>query len=554
MKKWWKESVFYQIYPKSFKDSNQDGVGDLRGIISKLDYLEDLGIDVIWISPFFESPMVDNGYDISNYYKVDPIFGNNADLEELIAEAKKRKIKLIFDLVVNHCSDQHEWFQKAITDPNSEERDYFVIKKKEEITNWRAIFGGNSWTPLPGSEEDYYFHVFAKEQPDLNWENPKLRKKIYEMINYWLDKGVAGFRVDAISYLKKNQEFPNFEPDGLDGLAHVDKGSINQPGINAFLSELRKETFDKYDCVTVGEAFGVPFEDLGIYVGDQGCFSMIFEFSYDHPSVPKGGDWHEYQAWTVDEWKQQIFEAQAQIAKIGWSPSHIENHDSPRALNKFIEKVDQGYGSATMLATLYFYLRSSPFIYQGQEIGMTNVDYESIDVFDDLSTHDHFQRALAYGHEEAKAFELISPRSRDNARSPMQWNNEQYAGFSTVEPWLPVKKDYPEINVAKELKTENSILNFYKKMIRLRKETMYQETLVYGEFKPLFETISNLVAYERVTDNQKIWVLNNFQNVPLEVELTKNYEVLLSNFEVFETQGLFKLQPYQSLVLKINDK
>ena len=555
MKTWWKESVFYQIYPKSYKDSNGDGVGDLRGIISKLDYLEELGIDVIWISPFFESPMVDNGYDISNYYKVDPIFGTNEDLEELIEEAKKRNIKIIFDLVVNHCSDQHEWFQKAISDPNAKERDYFIIKKKEEITNWRAIFGGSSWSPLPNSEDEYYFHVFAKEQPDLNWENPELRQKIYEMINYWLDKGIGGFRVDAISYLKKNQEFPNLASDGVDGLAHVDKGSINQIGINDFLSELRRETFDKYDCVTVGEAFGVPFEDLGIYVGDDGCFSMIFEFSYDHPSVPKGGNWYEYQDWHVDEWKEQIFEAQSQIAKIGWSPSHIENHDSPRSLNKFIEEKERGYASATMLATLYFHLRSSPFIYQGQEIGMTNVDYETIDTFDDLSTHDHYQRALDNGYSEEEAFRLITPRSRDNSRSPMQWNDEKNSGFSDMTPWLPVNGNYQEVNVEKEKAKETSIYRYYQKMIALRKNDCYRDTLVYGVFKPLMAEVTNLVAYERVAENQRIWVLNNFQTAETVVTIPKGAKVLLSNLDLCfnEIKDELVLAGYQSVVLEIRE-
>ncbi|WP_066196200.1 glycoside hydrolase family 13 protein [Gracilibacillus timonensis] len=551
---WWKEDIVYQIYPKSFKDSNNDGIGDIKGIIEKLDYLEDLGINTIWICPFFQSPMIDNGYDISNYYQVDPMFGTNEDLYELIDQAKKKNIKILFDLVVNHCSDQHEWFQKAIAEPNSKERNYFIIKKKEEITNWRAIFGGNSWSPLPNSnDEEYYFHVFSKEQPDLNWENPELRKEIYKMINFWLDKGIKGFRVDAITYIKKNQQFPNFAPDGLDGLAHVDKGSINQPGIESFLKEMKTETFDKYDCMTVGEAVGVPYKDLEQYVGDGGCFSMIFEFSYDNPSMPSQGNWYDYKQWTVDEWKQKIYKAQKHISKIGWSPTHIENHDSPRSINKFLHP-DQICGhSVKMLATIFFYLRSTPFIYQGQELGMSNVHFNSIDDYDDISTHDHFQRALNAGFKEEEALRLISPRSRDNARTPMQWSNSKYAGFSEVTPWLKVNSNYQNVNVDQQLNDPKSILNYYKKMIELRKQKKYCSVLVYGEFSPLFENMKNIVAYQRTNNEQTIYIINNFQSEYCEIEVEMPFKVLLNNYTdiTVSSQRLIYLKPFQSLVLDI---
>lgn len=555
-KEWWKEAVCYQIYPKSFYDSNHDGIGDIRGIINKLDYLSDLGVNIIWISPFFKSPMVDNGYDISDYYSVDPIFGTNEDLEELIEKAKKVGIKLLFDLVVNHCSDQHEWFQKAIFDPNCKERDYFVIRKKDQITNWRSIFGGSVWDKLPGSDDEYYMHVFAKEQPDLNWENPELRQEIYKMINYWLDKGIGGFRVDAIVYLKKNQDFPDFPSDGADGLASVNLGSQNQPGIDKFLTELRQETFDKYDCMTVGEAFGVPFEQLPEYSGDNGYFSMIFDFSYDVPDSNNDKPWYIKNAWTVDEWKEKVFKSQKMIQKFGiWSPNHLENHDSQRSVSRFFDRKEINYENTTMLGALDFFLRGTPFIYQGQELGMKHATIDDISKFDDIQTIDQYQVALKAGYSKDEALKAVLHRSRDNSRTPMQWDESEYAGFSTVSPWLPVNSDYKLFNVDSESRIENSVLNFYKKMIAIRQASEYQNTLVYGEMVPLYVSETNIVAYERKTSQQKLVIVCNFQNKKAQLpilEATNEMKIILSNVNNKSiNKDAIHLLPYQFTLFEV---
>lgn len=552
---WWKDAIVYQIYIRSFKDSNGDGIGDIPGIIEKLDYLADLGVDVLWITPFYQSPMIDNGYDISDYYQVDPMYGKNEDLDRLISEANKRGMKILLDLVVNHCSYQHAWFQKAIEDPTSAERDYFVIKKQAERTNWRSIFGGSVWDPLPHSKQDeYYMHVFTKEQPDLNWENPHLRKQIYQMMRYWLDKGIAGFRVDAISYIKKNQSFPNFPADGPDGLSHVNYGSNNQPGIDLFFQEMRRETFDQYDCMTVGEATDVPFTDLHKYVGETGCFSMIFEFSYDNPSMPELGNWYDYQPWSVDEWKEKIYAAQKVISQIGWSPTHIENHDSPRAVNKFLKDEDISPVSIKMLATIYFFLRGTPFIFQGQELGMSNVNYPALEDYDDVSTHDHYQRAVKAGYSPAEALALIAPRSRDNARTPMQWTNENQAGFTTGEPWLRVNPNYSTINVADEVADEDSVFHYYKRMIRLRKSSAYKDVLGRGTFVPVLQDVTNLVAYERKNEKQTILLLNNFQSTDRSIALPSNFKLLLNNYAelTINSAQQLVLKPFQSVILALD--
>lgn len=558
-KKWWKEAVAYQIYPKSFYDSNDDGIGDLRGIIAKLDYLVDLGINIIWISPFFKSPMVDNGYDISDYYSVDPIFGSNADLEELIESANQRGIKLLFDLVVNHCSDQHEWFQKAIADPNSKERDYFVIRKGNQLTNWRSIFGGSVWSKLPGSEDEYYMHVFAKEQPDLNWENPELRQEIYKMINYWLDKGIGGFRVDAIVYLKKNQAFPDFPSDGPDGLASVNLGSQNQEGIGEFLTELKEATFQKYDCVTVGEAFGVPLAQLPEYSGENGYFSMIFDFSYDVPDGTNGEPWYVKRSWTVKEWKQKIYNSQKLLAEFSvWSPNHLENHDSARVVNRFFEADQINFASTTMIGALDFFLRGTPFIYQGQELGMKNATIKSPSVFDDIQTKDQYQVALEAGYTTSEALQAVLHRSRDNARTPMQWSDEIYAGFSSAQPWLPINDDYQEYNVAIEQNDTNSVLNFYRKMIEIRQKSIYREILIYGELTPIYQDIDNIVAYDRHLDDRRVRVICNFQNEAIELKKyhqNEKYQLILSN-DAHSTnhEQLIQLNPYQVILVEVTEK
>ncbi|NMM95188.1 alpha-glucosidase [Bifidobacterium sp. DSM 109957] len=591
MRDWKKETTVYQVYPKSFYDANSDGIGDIAGITAKLDYLAWLGVTTIWISPFFKSPMVDNGYDISDYYSVDPMFGSNEDLDELIAEAKSRGMRVLFDLVVNHCSDQHEWFRKACTDPNAPERDYFVIRRKDQLTNWRSVFGGSVWSPLPGSDDEYYMHVFAKEQPDLNWENPALRHEIYKMMNHWLDKGIGGFRVDAITYIKKNQDFPDFPADGPDGLAAVERGSCNQPGIEKFLSEMRRETFDRYDCMTVAEATDVPFSQLPMYSGTDGFFSMIFEFSYQDPYVDKTKpEWYRPKQWSVEEYKNLIFTAQEQQQKLGvWSPTHLECHDSPRALTRLMRNADVSGASddpavrrmqATMLATMFFFLRGTPFIYQGQELGVRNTTMSSIDQFDDIFTHDQYQVALRAGVDEREAFDAVAFRSRDNARTPMPWSDASNAGFFTDvdgehTSWLPVNNDYRTVNVSAERTDEHSTLSFYRAMVALRSTSSYRDVAIYGDCVPVYRDVRNVIAYDRhlivdacgstdaaflddgrIRDEQTIRVICNFQETPCEIALDESMrdaQVLLANSgrRNVDDGGVLRLEPFEAMVIAL---
>ncbi|MDT7512599.1 alpha-glucosidase [Bifidobacterium sp. H1HS10N] len=561
---WWKECIFYQVYPKSFQDSNGDGKGDLRGIIKRLDYLAWLGIKGLWLSPIFRSPMVDNGYDVSDYYSVDPIFGDNDDLDELIAEAGKRGIRIILDLVVNHCSNKHPWFQRACADPLSEERGYFIIRKKDQLTNWRSNFGGSVWSPMPGSPDDYYMHVFAKEQPDLNWENPLLRHKIYRMINYWLDKGIAGFRIDAITYLKKDQAFPILPPDGHDGLVAVTKAANNQPGIEVFLKEMREETFDRHPgCVTVAEASDVPFNQLPEYSGPDGFFSMIFEFSYQDPYVdPVHPEWFRPKSWDVEEYKQKIQDAQVQQQKLGvWSPTHLENHDSPRALTRLMANKQVGGVSAdsqmrrrqaTMLAAMYFFLRGTPFIYQGQELGMSNSTLTKIEQFNDIMTRDQYQEAIQQGLDPQDAFDKVAFRSRDNSRTPMQWNKGKNAGFSPSEPWLPVNSDFQMINVQEESDDKKSVLSFYRAMIGLRSNPIYCKTLVYGTSKPAYADKTNVIAYDRSYNGQIIRVVCNFQYGQSHLGKTSGLsdgDILMTNLGRENLNGDVILGPFEALVV-----
>lgn len=581
---WKRETTVYQIYPKSFYDASGDGVGDIKGITQQLDYLQWLGIGTIWISPFFKSPMVDNGYDIADYYSVDPMFGTNEDLDELIAQARLRGIRILLDAVINHCSDQHIWFQKACSDPTAEERDYFIIRKKDQLTNWRSVFGGSVWSPLPGNPDEYYMHVFAKEQPDLNWENPKLRHEIYRMINHWLDKGVSGFRVDAITYIKKNQEFPDFPADGPDGLCAVNLGSSNQPGISDFLMEMRHETFDRFDCMTVAEASDVEFDQLQSYAGDNGAFSMIFEFSYQDPYVDiRHPQWCHPKAWSVEDYKRQIFTAQNQQQHFDtWSPTHLENHDTPRSLTRLMKNSDvDGLSGdpliqrkqATMLATMFFFLRGTPFIYQGQELGMTNASLHSIDEFDDIFTKDQYQVALQEGLTASEALASSAFRSRDNARTPMQWTSGKHAGFSSspdAQPWLPVHSDYSTTNVATEKTDPDSILNWYRSMIALRGDPLYRSALVYGTCDPVLEETRNVIAYDRCDAQDTIRVICNFQNESQTVRLEgkKKISILLSNVkrttigigtgesagtnpEMGTDTAILTLEPFEALVVRL---
>ncbi|MFQ8939818.1 MAG: alpha-glucosidase [Agathobacter rectalis] len=530
-KKWWHDKVAYQIYPKSFCDTNGDGIGDLRGIISKLDYLKELGVDIIWLSPIYKSPFVDQGYDISDYYAIAEEFGTMEEFDELLAEAKKRDMYLIMDLVVNHCSDKHEWFQKALADPDGPYADYFYFRKGKNgnpPSNYRSYFGGNCWEPVPGSDK-YYFHMFAKEQPDLNWENPKLREEIYRMINWWLDKGLAGFRIDAIINIKKDLAFPDMEPDGDDGLASCWRMVENVEGVDELLEDLKNHTFAKKDAFTVGEVFNIGVEDLPDFIGENGHFSTIFDFSAHMLSDGEHG-WYDAPPISFDAWKKAITDSQMRVQNVGFEANIIENHDEPRGVSRFLPDYAQNADGAKMLGTVSVLLRGIPFIYQGQEIGMQNARWNSVDEFDDISTKDQYRMAREAGLSDAEALAVCSTMSRDNARTPMQWKDAPQAGFTSGTPWLKVNDNYPVINVEKEEGQLDSVLHYYRKLIALRKSGEYRELFTYGKFEPAYENADHVMAYYRILQGRRVLVAANFGTDTIELDWeVPAKKVLLSN-------------------------
>ena len=531
IKKWWHDKVAYQIYPKSFLDTNGDGIGDLRGIISKLDYLKKLGIDIIWLSPIYKSPFVDQGYDISDYYAIAEEFGTMKEFDELLSEAKKRDMYIIMDLVINHCSDQHEWFQKALADPDGEYADYFYFRKGRNgnpPSNLRSYFGGSCWEPVPGTDK-YYLHMFAKEQPDLNWENPLLREKLYEMINWWLEKGLAGFRIDAIINIKKDLDFPDFKPDGPDGLAGCWKMVDEVDGVGELLEDLKKHTFQKYEAFTVGEVFNMKEGELDAFIGENGHFSTIFDFSAHMLSEGEHG-WYDAPPVDFKEWRKAITDSQLRVQNCGLEANIIENHDEPRGVSRFLPDYAQNPTGTKMLGTISVLLRGIPFIYQGQEIGMQNAVWNTVDEYNDINTIDQYHTARDAGLTDKEALEACSRLSRDNARTPMQWNTEKNAGFTTGTPWLKVNDNYTEINMETQDTDPDSVLNYYRKLIALRKSPAYKEVFAYGEFLPVYQNTSSVMAYYRKTENQRILITANFGEEA--VSLTLEYpvkQILLSN-------------------------
>ena len=552
-KKWWQDKVAYQIYPKSFYDTNSDGIGDLPGIIEKLDYLKELGVDIVWLSPCYRSPLADQGYDISDYYDIDPRFGTMEDMDRLIAEAKKRDMYIVMDLVVNHCSDEHEWFKKACKDPDGKYGRFFYLRDKEDgklPTNWRSYFGGSVWEDLPGTNKQY-LHVFHKKQPDLNWENPELREEVYKNINWWLDKGLGGFRIDAIINIKKALPMHDYEPDREDGLCSINKMLEEASGIGEFLGEMRDRTFKPHDAFSVGEVFNAKDEELPDFIGNNGYFSSMFDFNETIFGGSEKG-WYDCKEITPDDYKRCCFETQAKMGDFGFVSNIIENHDEPRGVSHYIPEGDCCDTSKKMLAALNFMLRGLPFIYQGQELGMENIPFKSIDEVDDISTLDEYKVALDAGLTPEAALKAVARRSRDNARTPMQWTGEENAGFTAGTPWLRVNSNYTAINVEKETIDPNSVLNFYKKLIALRKDPEYKETVVYGALEPFMEDRHNLMAYYRKGD-KTLLVVGNYQWDEQEITLPSECKkVLINNYPDMVLDGnLVKLHGYQVLVVEL---
>ncbi len=573
LKKWWKEEVAYQIYPRSFYDSNNDGIGDIRGITEKLSYLKELGITLIWICPIFKSPMDDNGYDISDYYDINPEFGNREDLEELISEAKKYNIKVILDLVINHTSDEHEWFQEALKNSNSKYRDYYIFKRGKNgqpPTNWRSHFGGSVWEKVDGETDEngnemYYLHLFSRKQPDLNWENPVVRKELYQIVNYWLDKGIAGYRVDAINSIKKDQRYLDLPVDGSDGLGFNIKYTLNQPGIEEFLSELAENTFKKYDCVTVAETPELEYERFPAFIGENGFFSMTFDFNYVDLDMRGDGAYFRRKDVEIKELREKIFKSQEILQKYGWGAPFLENHDTPRSLDKYFGEAAKDKEAhikiAKLLANLFFFLQGTPFIYQGQEIGMNNFERESHEDFDDIASKDQYQRGIDEGLSPEESLYYVNRRSRDNSRTPFHWNNSLNGGFTKNEnTWIKMSGSHEIINVESQLKDEYSIFNHYKKIIALRQKGQYSDCLIYGEFISLDFENDYIIGFLRKNEENELLCINNFSNkkevISLKILENKRIsDIIVNNYgnlDVMEEK--LTLEGYQSVLVKLISK
>ena len=547
-RKWWKNAVVYQIYPRSFMDSNGDGIGDIRGIITKLDYLEELGIDAVWLSPVCKSPQDDNGYDISDYQDIDPMFGNIRDMEELIQEAKKRNIRIIMDLVLNHSSDEHFWFQEAKKSRENPYHDYYVWRDGEKGTlpnDMGSAFGGPAWEWVPELNQ-YYFHQFSVKQPDLNWENPKLRREIYDMILWWMEKGVGGFRLDVIDQIAK-------EPDL--------KITNNGPRLHEFIRELSKETFQKGDLITVGEAWGADTERAKLYSAPDGSeFSMVFQFEHMMLDQEEGKEKWDFCPLSLVKLKKNLAKWQNELHNCGWNSLFWDNHDLPRIVSRWGNDREYRVEAAKMLATVLHGMEGTPYVYQGEELGMTNVRFDSIEQYQDIEIRNMYRERLEKGYAEKDIMESIYAKGRDNARTPMQWDDTENAGFTTGTPWLGVNPNYTEINARSQLQDENSVFHYYKKLIHLRKEN---SIFVDGDFTLLLPEDENIFAYVREYEGRKLLVAANFTDKEVECPLLKEWGVpadedgaaksrdngvklLIHNYNDLPSQQ--KLRPYEAMI------
>ena len=512
-KKWWQNSVVYQIYPRSFQDSNGDGIGDIQGIIKRLDYLQELGIDAVWLSPVCKSPQDDNGYDISDYQDIDPMFGNLDDMEQLINEAKKRNIRIIMDLVLNHSSDEHRWFTEAKKSKDNPYHDYYVWRDGEEgvyPNDMNSVFGGPAWEWVPELKQ-YYFHQFSVKQPDLNWENPKLRREIYDMILWWMDKGVGGFRLDVIDQIAK-------EPDL--------KITNNGPRLHEFIQELSRETFQKGDLITVGEAWGADIDRAKLYSKPDGSeFSMVFQFEHMMLDQEPGKEKWDFCPLPFVKLKKCLEKWQKELHGCGWNSLFWDNHDLPRIVSRWGNDKEYRVESAKMLATILHGMEGTPYVYQGEELGMTNVRFESIEQYQDIEIRNMYRERLEKGYAEKDIMESIYAKGRDNARTPMQWDDTENAGFTTGTPWLGVNPNYTEINARSQLHDENSVFHYYKKLIQLRKEN---SIFVEGDFTLLLPEDENILAYVREYEGRKLLVAANFTDKEVECPLLKEWGVPVS--------------------------
>lgn len=553
-KKWWHSLVGYQIYPKSFQDTNQDGIGDLPGVLQRLDYLKQLGVNLLWICPVYRSPMMDHGYDISDYYQIDPMFGNNEDIRCLVQEAKKRGITIIMDLVINHTSSEHPWFQEACKDPEGEYGKYYIFRKGvngQPPNNWRSIFGGSAWEPVKDSEY-YYLHLFTVGQPDLNWENEQLRRKLYDMVNYWLELGIGGFRIDAISHIKKDFSYQNQPADGPDGLYTGREYFRNVEGIEAFLQELKQETFRKYDCFTLAEVDDIREDRLEAYIGADGYYSTVFDFCHCYHNV-KDGTWKGKEQELLRDVRDRVFARQIKMAGKGFYCNYHENHDMTRIIDRFLLKQHQNCYSKSMLPVLYFYLPGIPMLYQGQEIGMQDYDREAIEQYQDLPTFNQYRGMLAEGYTKEEALARINASTREQSRTPMQWDDREYAGFSAEKPWFALNPSFKECNVSEQEADPESLLSFYRKLVSLRRNPEYEEVWIYGDFTPFAQEKESLWCFFREYAGRKLAVTVNYSDAVQQVCLRGTPKtILLNNYEAADTdEDAALLQPWQAVVWEL---
>lgn len=548
---WWKEAVIYQIYPRSFMDSDGDGVGDLRGIISRLDYLKYLGIDVIWMSPIYKSPNDDNGYDISDYRAIMDEFGTMEDFDELLAEAHKRGIKIVMDLVVNHTSDEHKWFMESRQSKESPYRDYYIWREGKDAqtppNNWGSSFSGSAWQ-YDEKAGMYYLHLFSKKQPDLNWENPKVRQEVFDMMTWWCDKGIDGFRMDVINMISKVPGLPDGEVEGLYGNFHP--YSVNGPRVHEFLQEMNEKVLSKYDIMTVGETPDVTTEDAKQYAGENTHeLNMVFQFEHVHSNG-------KYGKWTHDKMpltalKKILSRWQMDLYGKAWNSLYWDNHDQPRAVSRFgDDRPEYREASAKMLATCLHMLQGSPYVYQGEELGMTNYPFQSPEDFRDIESINAYKEWCESGivsHEEF--WPCLLWLSRDNARTPMQWDDTEHAGFTAGTPWISVNPNYKEVNAKAETADPNSVFHYYKKLIALRKQT---PIMVYGKYEPLFEESEDWFVYTRTLDNEKLLVVCSFTDQETTFTIPEEFagaDLLISNMENAYDKGAVTLRPYEAFVL-----
>lgn len=554
-RKWWKEAVVYQIYPRSFMDSNGDGIGDIPGIISRLDYLQDLGVDVVWLSPVYESPNVDNGYDISNYKDIMQEFGTLKDLENLIREMHKRNIKLVMDLIVNHTSDQHPWFVEARKSRDNPYHDYYIWKDGEEDSipnNWESHFSGSAWTYDKGLDQ-YYLHIFASQQPDLNWENAEVRRDVKDICRFWLDKGVDGFRMDVINFISKVPGYPSV-PD-REGLVRGHDYYMNGPRVHAYLQELVADTFTGYNIMTVGETPNVTPDIALDYVGENRKeLNMVFQFEHMLVDSADGCKWNLVPM-NYKKLKKVLSKWQTQM-KGGWNSLYLSNHDQPRSVSRFGNDKNQYYHdlSAKILATMLHTLQGTPYIYQGEELGMTNIAFEEIGQYRDIQTLNYYKDQRARGVPSKEIMAKIHYRSRDNARTPMQWNNSENGGFTKGKPWIDINPDYKEINAGDQLEDPDSIFHYYQLLISLRK---HNPVVIYGDFQELYEEIENIYAYKRQLDSVLLYVFLNFTEKSVAVELPwevmeSNVSVYISNYKNTVVRQHLMLRPYEATAFITN--